>query len=278
MMKISNLIAVRSINTSASAVFLSVFLWGCSALPVPPASTALYDFGGVASVDPTTGSSNGTIARRSVVAVAPVVSTGLLDTSTMMYYRLAYAGSQQLRPYAQARWSQPPATLVQQHLRAQLGLQRVVLDTVDGVVLPSSKPIGADQQPRKQPSDRPDASTADFTVGGGFAVGAQPQPAHASPAISEAQPWLVRVELDAFNQVFTAPNTSSGIVRWRATVFRPHALGEQLVGQQVFTAQRPAPTADAAGGALALAQATADAAKALDAWLVTLETSLPSLP
>ncbi len=277
-MKISKLIAKKSIWISGNAVFYSFFLWGCSALPAPPVAVALYDLGGVTPVSASVGVkqtpalSTSVSAHRFVVALSPVASTGLLDTGTMMYYRLAFAGGQQLRPYAQARWSQPPTTLVQQRLREQLGQQRVVLDTTDGVVLPLPQPV-LSGQPLVQLPDHALANTAGFTVGGGLVFGGTPHQANARPASFTPQASVVRVELDTFNQVFTAPDASIGVVRWRATALRTHALGEQLLGQQVFAAQSPAPTADAAGGAIALAQATADAAKALDAWLTALETS-----
>ena len=51
-------------------------------------------------------------------------ATGLPEGSNAVLYRLAYADGQQLRPYSQARWSQPPAQLLQQRLREQLvGIQ-----------------------------------------------------------------------------------------------------------------------------------------------------------
>src|SRR3989344_2674397 len=39
---------------------------------------------------------------------------------------------QQLPPYSQARWSQPPAQLLQQRLREQLGQRRAILKADDG--------------------------------------------------------------------------------------------------------------------------------------------------
>ena len=82
----------------ASALLLA----GCSALPAPPVRTALYDFG-----------------------PGPEGSNAVL-------YRLAYSDAQQLRPYSQARWSQPPAQLLQQRLREQLGQRRPVLTADQG--------------------------------------------------------------------------------------------------------------------------------------------------
>jgi cholesterol transport system auxiliary component len=49
-------------------------------------------------------------------------------------YRLGYADANQLRPYAQARWSMAPAQLLRQRLRELLGQRRSVLSPVDAVV------------------------------------------------------------------------------------------------------------------------------------------------
>jgi len=56
--------------------------------------------------------------------------------SAAVLYRLAYSDSQQLRPYAQARWSMPPAQLLRQRLREQLGQRRAVLNATLGMALP----------------------------------------------------------------------------------------------------------------------------------------------
>ncbi|EER58272.1 putative lipoprotein, partial [Acidovorax delafieldii 2AN] len=45
------------------------------------------------------------------------------------------------------------------------------------------------------------------------------------------------------------------------------AAGETLLGQRVFIAQRPAASADAAGGTRALAAATGQVAQELAQWL-----------
>ena len=101
---------------------------GCSALPSQPTRPALYDFG------------PGAVAPASVdhraplppLALADVEAPGLPEGSNAVYYRLAYTDGQQLRPYSQARWSQPPAQLVQQRLREQLGQRRAILKADDG--------------------------------------------------------------------------------------------------------------------------------------------------
>jgi cholesterol transport system auxiliary component len=51
--------------------------------------------------------------------------------STQVLYRLAYADAQQLRPYAQARWSMPPAQLLRLRLRDALSTRGTVLGSSD---------------------------------------------------------------------------------------------------------------------------------------------------
>ncbi|WP_247421464.1 ABC-type transport auxiliary lipoprotein family protein [Ralstonia pseudosolanacearum] len=62
----------------------------------------------------------------------------------------------------------------------------------------------------------------------------------------------LRVELVDFSQVFDRPDASRGVVRLRASVF----MTRGLVAQRVVQADVPAPSADAAGGVNALAQAS----------------------
>jgi cholesterol transport system auxiliary component len=64
--------------------------------------------------------------------------------------------------------------------------------------------------------------------------------------------YLLRVELEEFSQVFDSPQSSRGVVRARASLVRD---GRVLAAQQGFVVERPAATADAAGGAKALAAA-----------------------
>lgn len=64
------------------------------------------------------------------LVVADVEAPMALDGTAVMY-RLVYADAQQLRPYALARWSMPPAQLVRQRLREHLGLRRTLLSPGD---------------------------------------------------------------------------------------------------------------------------------------------------
>ena len=59
-------------------------------------------------------------------------------------------------------------------------------------------------------------------------------------------------------------------MRLRVTVFAPQARQTRLLGQRSFTQRRPAPTADAPGGALALREATDALVREVVDWVGTL--------
>ncbi|MGV7211585.1 ABC-type transport auxiliary lipoprotein family protein [Oxalobacteraceae bacterium A2-2] len=77
---------------------------------------------------------------------------------------------------------------------------------------------------------------------------------------------LLRMEVDDFAQNFDSATSSSGQIVLRASVFN----NRKLVDQKTFTRSSPAPSADAAGGARALADATDLIAADLLAWLGSL--------
>jgi len=74
---------------------------------------------------------------------------------------------------------------------------------------------------------------------------------------------VLRMEADDFTQNFDAPDQSHGRVALRASVFK----GRALVAQRSFIRQAPSPSADAAGGAVALAAATDAAIADIIVWL-----------
>ena len=76
-----------------------------------------------------------------------------------------------------------------------------------------------------------------------------------APADGVRTAVTLRVELLEFSQVFDAPDRSRALVRVRAVL----VADGRLVAQTSFSADQPAPSADAPGGARALALA-ADAA------------------
>ncbi|MET3134468.1 cholesterol transport system auxiliary component [Oxalobacteraceae bacterium GrIS 1.11] len=77
---------------------------------------------------------------------------------------------------------------------------------------------------------------------------------------------LLRVEVEDFSQNFDTPTSSSGQVTARASAFRSH----RLIDQKTFSRSAPAVSADAPGGAKALAAASDTLAADIIAWLATL--------
>ncbi|CAN7342066.1 ABC-type transport auxiliary lipoprotein family protein [Pseudorhodoferax sp. LjRoot39] len=204
-----------------SPLLLAALLTGCSALPDKPTRPAQYDFGPGPVADAPTDRR----APLAPLALDEVEAAGPLEAGTAVLYRLGYVDAQQLRPYAQARWSMPPAQLVRQRLREQLGQRRTVVGAGEGAAMLRN---------------------------------------------DGRQPLVLRVELLEFSQLFTAPAQSAGLVRLRATVVDNLPAGEKVLAQRQVIVQRPAPTADAAGGVRALAEATDAAAAELSQWLETV--------
>jgi cholesterol transport system auxiliary component len=77
---------------------------------------------------------------------------------------------------------------------------------------------------------------------------------------------VLRIEVDDFSQVFDTPGHSVGQVSVRASAFN----GRVLAAQKSFMTQLPAPSADAAGGAKALAAAGDAVIAEMMTWLATL--------
>lgn len=104
-------------------LFIALTLGGC-AFVHRPVSAESYDFG----PQPLTAAPAAAAAQElPPLALADVDTSQALDGRAMLY-RLGYADARQLRPYAYARWSAPPAQLVRQRLREVLGQQRTVVD------------------------------------------------------------------------------------------------------------------------------------------------------
>jgi len=77
---------------------------------------------------------------------------------------------------------------------------------------------------------------------------------------------LLRIDVDEFIHDFGGVSQSTGVVAVRASVFQGHTL----VDQKSFRQAVAAPSADAAGGARALAASTDAVAADIVAWLGTL--------
>ena len=116
-------------------------LSGCSALPDKPVRAAMYDFGpGNLTAAPTGRQTTlPTLPALPALAIDDIsTSGGALDNQAVLY-RLTYQNEQELRPYTFARWSMPPAQLVRQRLREQLGQQRNIFDARGGLALNRSQ-------------------------------------------------------------------------------------------------------------------------------------------
>lgn len=79
---------------------------------------------------------------------------------------------------------------------------------------------------------------------------------------------VLRLEVDDFSHAFASPAQSEGQLVLRASVLNNHTL----LDQRTFSRATPAPTADAAGGAAALAASTDAAAADITAWLAGIDT------
>jgi cholesterol transport system auxiliary component len=124
-------IAASAINTRAKAIFCMVLfgaLAGCGGLSKSGSAAAVYDLGPGMVQE----LSSNRMAPLPALVLAEVQAPTALDNLPVVY-RLGYSDAQQLRPYAQARWSMPPAQLLSQRVRETLGQRRAVLNFADGV-------------------------------------------------------------------------------------------------------------------------------------------------
>ncbi|MEP6964161.1 MAG: ABC-type transport auxiliary lipoprotein family protein [Polaromonas sp.] len=203
-------------------MFFSALALGGCALPDKPMRATMYDFGpGLLNTPSAT--RQAPLAPLAPLAIDEITTAGgALDNQSVLY-RLGYADTQQLRPYAQARWSMPPAQLVRQRLLSRLGERRAVFNAGSSVAL--------------------------------------------NRAQGSALPLRLRIELEEFSQLFSAPDSSVGLIRLRATLVEITPAGEKLLGQRSVVVQSPAISADAPGGVRALTAATDAAIEELDKWL-----------
>jgi cholesterol transport system auxiliary component len=117
-----------TLKNPLAGLLAAICLAGCGALPDKPARAALYDFGpGLAAPAAPAASATGSAPRAlPMIALAEVDANSRLD-GTQLLYRLGYADPNELRPYGQSRWSQPPAQLLRQRLREGLSAGHTVL-------------------------------------------------------------------------------------------------------------------------------------------------------
>ena len=94
----------------------------------------------------------------------------------------------------------------------------------------------------------------------------------AAQGVGAAKPAMtLHLELDEFSHWFESAQSSSGLLRVRATLAQPDGAVERLVAQRSFVVQRPATSQDAAGGVRALTLATDALIDEMGQWLVQVE-------
>lgn len=103
-----------------AAASATLALSACAGSQVP-ANKAVYDFGPATALPAVSAP-----AFTGPLALADVSASLALD-STAVQYRLVYANPLELRPYALARWTMPPAKLIQQRVRSTLSARGPVL-------------------------------------------------------------------------------------------------------------------------------------------------------
>jgi len=79
----------------------------------------------------------------------------------------------------------------------------------------------------------------------------------------------LRVDLDEFIQRFETANQSTGLIEVRASLLAPRT--DVIVAYRAFVAESPAPTADAAGGVVALRAGVNGLTREVADWLSALE-------
>lgn len=118
-------------TTLLMTALLAASLGACSGLPSPPSQPARFDLGA-----PPASPSAAAAPTHPVLALADIQARAQNENSTAVLYRLAYADAHAQHAYAYARWSQPPAVLVQQRLREILSQDRTVLSAEGGAQPP----------------------------------------------------------------------------------------------------------------------------------------------
>lgn len=186
---------------------LSLFLSACGTTP----SLQRYDFASAnsSSVE-SANAANGKLQSKTLL-LSDLRVPAQLDGDAMLY-RLNYENPQELRAYAQNRWSASPAQLLAQTI--------------------------------KQTINREGGNVANA----GDGVRDLPQ---------------IRIELEEFAQHFSRIDQSQAQIQLRVSLIHKN----QLLAQQQFKCSSKAVSADAKGGAQAMAKASQDIADQLVAWL-----------
>lgn len=88
-----------------------------------------------------------------------------------------------------------------------------------------------------------------------------------SPEDRTRADFVLRVELETFEQLFASPSSSQGVLRAKASLV--NTLERRLVAQKTFSIEQASSSPDAAGGVSALSSASVLLAQAVHEWLTT---------
>jgi cholesterol transport system auxiliary component len=186
----------------------TLLLGACAGMTQNKTPPAVYDFGqpilsGVKNIEADANARAENLALE--VRAAPWLDGPEID------YRLAYSDPLRRSQYVDSRWAAPPALLLAQQLRRQIGFA-----SVDSVVTEC----------------------------------------------------VLRVELQEFSQVFTAPQISQGVLQGQVSLIDAK---RRLIAGRAIGIERPAREPDAVGGVLALVEASEELGRQLADWLERIE-------
>ena len=125
----SNTVSIDSVLRAGKfhLLFICIVLQACAS--VPQTNSLNYDFEPLSKED----NLNYQQPNKIVIGIADISAPGTLDSNAMLY-RLQYDNAQLLRPYAQHRWSMPPAQLFAQRIISRItAAGGTVVGPADGV-------------------------------------------------------------------------------------------------------------------------------------------------
>ena len=116
-------LTITAITRRSLILVLTSLLFACAS----PAMHQQFDFGNMSITK-----DNNSASKLSIL-LADIQVPASLEGSAMLY-RLQYENAQELRPYAQSRWSMPPAQLLKQRIKTHINQRGgAVLTAGDGV-------------------------------------------------------------------------------------------------------------------------------------------------
>ena len=201
-----------SIRPWCLSTALLVLATGCSSLPKPPPMVDRYDLGPPLAMQ-------SPVAAQAPIALAAMQAPIAMEGQTVVRYRLAYADAQVLHAYRQARWSLPPAQIVQQRLREHLGQSgRAVLSAEAGELPPT---VQGHQVPVLRMALEEFSHV--FTTAQDSAAWVRVRATLVDPAPQGDQ--LLAQQVFEVKQPATAPNASAGVQAMAQAVDR---IGQQM--------------------------------------------------